>query len=929
MQLGKHIPEQLKQRIRAALPQKHEPFLKRVVMWTFLGAIAAFLAGLFIFTLAIVVLSIGLPDVRDFDKLAGIESTVIYDRDGGTLYTIHGEENRKYVPFDQISPLLRNATISIEDDEFYSHSGFDIPGITAGFLHEIFGIGRRRGGSTITQQLAKNAFLSSQRSYLRKLKELILAIRLERAYDKNKILELYLNRIPYGNNAYGAEMASKVYFGKSAKDLTLAESVILASLPQAPTYYSPYGPNAYSKLEREFDPALLKNNMPKTVLDLRTEDYTTGLIGKDIELSPADRIYVPGRTDLVLRRMTDLNFITEEERKATIAELQHTDFKKYGERFRAAHFIFYVRSLLEQQFGKDVVAQGGLHVYTTLDPKLQETAETLVSEQIKKDKDSRGVSSAALFSMDTKTGEILAMVGSPDYFDTAGHGSVNHVFAKRQPGSSFKPIVYAKAFLNRYAPATVIYDTPTNFGSNYIPQNFEGQFHGPMSIRKALGQSRNIPALKAYFMAGQQEEIVNLATKLGITTLDPKGNYGPPLAIGAGNVRLVDMVQAFSAFANNGIKRDFHTILKVVDREDTVLYERKPEDNKNEEVLDPQVAYLINSVLSDKSVYLGANLNVPGHTTAAKTGTSNKELSPVKILPGDLWTIGYSPSVITGVWAGNSDGSATKVNADGYTVAAPIWSKFMTAALKEKPDESFPVPPGIKWITVSKASGKLPSADTPKNEVISEVFASFSVPTESDDIYKQLEVNTEDNLLPNAYTPKDFVKKRLFMNHHDPISDFPRWAIGIRDWVKNVRSKNASYPDFPPTEESKMFTAETAKKQPTIQITYPSTFSTISDTSVRVTVSVNAPHGIDRVVFILDDRRTPNSIQKKAPYMGVIKFNKNTKEGKHIITAKVYDKLGYTAEAKIEIQYQKPAEPLPDAPPEDTTIPADETAPSP
>ncbi len=876
MKLGHELRENLKRHIQAAIPQPHESRWKRVFAWIILGGLAFALSVLLIFTLLVAFLAIGLPDVRNFDKLAGIESTIIYDREGGILYTIHGEENRKYVPLSEISPYLQQATIAIEDDQFYEHSGFDIPGIAKGALYEIFGIGGRRGGSTITQQLAKNAFLSSKRTYTRKLKELILSIRLERAYDKNKILELYLNRIPYGNNAYGAEMATKMYFGKMAKDLTLGEASILAALPKAPTFYSPYGPNLYSKSEGG-------------------TDYTIGLIGT---------AQIPGRADIVLKRMNELGFINDDKQLTALDEIRHIAFQKYREVIKAPHFVFYIKTLLEEQFGKDVMAQGGLQVYTTLDPKLQTVAETAIAEQIKFSKDAHGVSNAALFSLNAKTGEILSMVGSADYFDEEAHGNVNHVFAKRQPGSSFKPFVYAKAFLNGYGPATVLYDTPTNFGSNYKPQNYDGIFQGPMSIRRALGQSRNIPALKAYFLAGQQEEIINLANKMGVESLNPKGDFGPPLALGASEVKLAEMVQAFSVFANDGIKHDYYSILKVANKQGDTLYERKPEDLREEAVLDPQVAYLINNILSDKSVYLGGRLDVAGHTTAVKTGTSNKEITPVKILPSNLWTIGYTPQIVTGVWAGNSDGSPLKPAADGYNVAAPVWSKFMTAALQGQPNEDFSRPLGIKSVVVSKASGKLPSSDTPDGYKISEIFASFSVPTEIDDIYKQIEVNEKDNLLPNAYTPKEYIQKKTFFNHHDPITYFPSWFAGIKEWVATRQTENPNFIGFPPMEETKMFAADTAQNVPTIQITSPAAFATITEGKVSVEVKVEAKNGADRVVFFLDDRKVPSSTKHKEPFTGTVKFPADLKAGSHTITAKVFDKVGYVSEAKIEIKYE-------------------------
>lgn len=905
MKFARNIHEKMKEHVRLALPAGHEPLWKRLTVWLLLSFVALAVAGFFILTLLIAVMSIGLPDVRNFDELAGTESTIIFDRDGGILYTIHGEENRKYVLLNEISPFLQKATIAIEDDEFYSHSGFDIPGLTKAALYELFGIGVQRGGSTITQQLAKNAFLTRKRSYIRKLKELIISIRLERAYEKDKILELYLNRIPYGSNAYGAELAAKMYFGKSASELDLAESAILASLPQAPSYYSPHGPHVYSELDAEINPENFSGELPKTIQDLNENDYTKGLIGRKIEFSATDSLYLPGRTDVVLARMQELEFITEEEKQAALKKIQDIDFQKYKETIRAAHFVFYIRQQLEEMFGKDVVAQGGLQVYTTLDPKLQSAAEEYVTAQIEISKKAHGVSTAALLSVETKTGQILSMVGSADFFDEEAHGNVNHVFAKRQPGSSFKPIVYAKAFLNRYSPATVIYDTPVNFGNNYKPKNYDGTFQGPMTIRRALGQSRNIPALKTYFLAGQENEIVELARKLGIESLNIGGNYGPPLAIGAGEVRLSEMVQAFSVFAAGGIKREHYAILKVVDREGDTLYDRNEKPDKSQEVLDPQVAYLINDVLSDSSVNLGMRLNLPGHDAAVKTGTSNKEITPVKILPSNLWTIGYTPHIVTGVWAGNSDGTPTSLNADGYNVAAPIWQNFMIKAHEGREREEFARPEGIKTVVVSKASGKLPSADTPEDGKVSELFASFSVPTEIDDIYKQVEVNERDNLLPNEYTPKEYIKKKVFMNHHDPITDYPSWLSGIREWIAETRKDNPAFPDFPPKEVTTQFDATGAAGAPVIQILSPAAFSTISGKSIFVKVQVDASHGVEKVLYFLDDRETASAVERKPPYKGKILFGSRTEKGQHTITARVYDKLGYTNEAKVQVQLEK------------------------
>ncbi|PIQ77878.1 hypothetical protein COV82_02415 [Candidatus Peregrinibacteria bacterium CG11_big_fil_rev_8_21_14_0_20_46_8] len=903
--MGK-FSDNLKKHVHRAMPAHHEPLWKRIIIWLLLLAIAGMLAGFFVFTLAVAILSIGLPDVRDFNQLAGVESTVIYDREGGILYTIHGEENRQYVPLEEISPLLQKATISIEDDQFYTHSGFDIPGILRGLAHEITGFGARRGGSTITQQLAKNAFLSPKRVYTRKMKELILSIRLERAYDKEKILELYLNRIPYGNNAYGAELASRVYFDKSAKDLTLAEASILASLPKAPSFFSPFGPNVFSSLNIDFD-GIEAEKLPRNIADLGERDFTLGLIGREISFSEDHKLYIPGRTDLVLKRMEDLGFIVEEERRAALADLQELDFKKHRISIKAPHFVFYIRALLEEEFGKEVVEQGGLQVYTTIDPKLQELGEELVAETIEAKREQHNVSHGALLSLDAETGQILAMVGSADYFDENG-GSINHVFSLRQPGSSFKPLVYAKAFLNRYSPATVLYDVDTNFGAGYRPDNFDGKFLGPMSIRYALAQSRNIPALKAYFLAGQQEEIIPFVEKLGVTSLNPNGDYGPPLAIGTGETTLAQMVTAFSVFANEGKLRDMYGIIKVVDRDGDTLVEHFPDETPPKEVLDPQVAYLISSILSDTSINLGPRLTVPGHAAAAKTGTSNKEISANKILPSNAWTIGYTRQVVTGVWAGNSNGEPMKIGGGGYNTASPIWHPFMIAAHEGLENKPWRKPSEIKEVTVSRATGLLPGPLTPDHYKTKEEVASFAIPTETEDVFVRTKVNTLDGLLPTPQTPEEYIEERLFMNHKDPIDTFALWGQAIRGWVAAASKSNPEILPFPPTETTPIFTEETLKNKPTIQITSPSAFSTISGAKVPVKVKVKAPHGVEKVQFFRDDRSLPYTTERDAPYTGFVRFGGSVDEGKHLIRARVYDSIGFFDEAVIEVDWEEEEE---------------------
>ncbi|MFC1810907.1 transglycosylase domain-containing protein, partial [Patescibacteria group bacterium] len=437
--------------------------LKKIAILILASFLTLFLAGVIIITILIATLSVGLPDVRDIDKLSVAQSTTIYDREGNVLYVKHGEENRKYVPFEEISQDLVDATVSIEDDEFWDHKGFDIPGLIKAGLHEVFGVGAQRGGSTITQQYVKNAFLTSERSYTRKIKELILAVRLEQAYDKQTILELYLNKIPYGNNAYGIQKAAEIYFDKDAKDLDVAESAMLAGLPQAPSYYNPYGSNKLSELLIPVED-LEKRNLTDSTKLTNGIDYKMGLIGKGYQYENGDGLYIPGRADIILRKMYTDGLITSDEKDEAWSKLQNLELEKHITKIDAPHFVFLVIEQLEEKYGKEVVEQGGLQVYTTIDPELQEIAEIAVEEGAANNA-RFNATNASLVSIDPDNGQIVAMVGSKDYYDEEIDGNVNIATAYRQPGSSFKPYVYAQAFYNRYSPGNIIYDVRTQFGA--------------------------------------------------------------------------------------------------------------------------------------------------------------------------------------------------------------------------------------------------------------------------------------------------------------------------------------------------------------------------------------------------------------------------------------------------------------------------------
>lgn len=899
------------------------------------ATIAALIVGFtIIMILLIAVLSIGLPDVRDLDKLGVSQSTTIYDREGNVLYVKHGGENREYVTYNQISANVVNATVAIEDDQFWTHPGFDPVGIMRAGVNDVFHLGAKQGGSTITQQYIKNAFLSPEKSFIRKIKELILAVRLEQTYDKKKIMELYLNKIPYGSNAYGIEKASQVFFNKHAKDLDVAESAILASIPKAPTYYSPYGDHAYSIITKTFTPSELARRNIKTESDLHDDEFDRGLIGANIKLDDAHTVYVQGRTDVVLKTMEKFNYIDEAQKKAALFQLQKLKFNEYHDQIKYPHFVIYILKQLEAKYGKEVVEQGGLKVYTSIDPKLQDVAMQIVADSTKINAEKFNTKNASLVAVDPKTGEILAMVGSRNYFDKEIEGAMNIATdSYRQPGSSFKPFVYAQAFYNRYSPGSIVFDTELRLGDQ-TPKDFDGKFRGPMSIRSALGQSRNIPAIKAYFLAGGTEPILQLAEKMGIH-FDPRQSredLGWTMALGSDGVKLLDMVSAFGVFANGGVRHEPVSILKVQNATGDTFEEWKLEDGT--EVLDPQIAYLINSILSDTSVRLGENLTIPGQINAAKTGTSNRQ-DKGKYFPHDLWAMGYTTKLVAGVWAGNNRDTEGNLStsADGYNVSAPIWKKFMIEALKDKPSENFPVPPEIQKQTISKITGKLAGPNTPINQQITEVFANFAVPTRVDENTTTVNIDTRNKKLANEYCPAQYVQKVTYQTLHD-IAPYPEWERDAQAWMSQYGANLLGTQQFseelpsitafgdPPIVTSELCTAQGYNSKPAISIIQPvnDQLFNVGD-NITVQVLASGQNGIQKVEFYLDDKF--NYFADQPPYQGNVRLPKveNSGSNHHTITAKAIDNNGYTTEAVIQITTGKPGNPPPVEPPPTQEIP--------
>lgn len=849
-----------------------------------------------------------LPNPGELRELNLTESTLIMDREGNLLYAVHGEENRKSLDeLNDISPWLVDATIAIEDDQFYDHMGIDIPALVKAVLSEV-GIGTPRGGSTITQQFVKNTFLSSEHSYKRKFQEIIMSLMVEFKFSKDEIMLMYLNAIPYGSNAYGIELAAERYFEKTAKDLTLSEAAILASIPKAPTRYSPYGNYRHTTLHFELTEEYLGDRVITGEADLAYDEWTRGLIGQTFTNPDSSTFYIKGRSDLVLDRMLELGTITQAQYDEALEGIKTIEFVPYKETIKAPHFVLWVKQQLEEKYGTAVVEQGGLKVYTTLDPDYQEAAETAVEDYKESNTTNYGATNDALVSIHPETGQILAMVGSSDYFDDEIEGQVNMITSYRQPGSSFKPFVYALAFLNQYSPATVLYDVPTRFGTDE-PDNYDGSFMGPISIRTALAMSRNIPAAKAYFMAGQEEAITPFVNKLGMESVREDGDYGWPLALGTAEVTPLELAEAYMVLAAGGVHTEPTAILKVENADGDVLEMWEEAELERTQVLDEQVAFLINDILSDPNVNLGGNVRIAALDNAAKTGTSNKELDNGNILPNNAWLAAYTPSLVTVTWSGNADGTVMKSNATGYSTAAPIWKSYMTNILDRLEPTSWPRPEGIKEYAVSKASGKLASSNTPSDMITTEVFASFAIPTEVDNSYQTVKIESISGRLATEYSPEEFVTEESFRIHRSVLADeWPTWQEDILRWAAGLEGGDQSL--VPPSDfASDIHNAITAANAPQISITSPLSLSAIDASDppeIEVDILSNG-NGLKEVVYLVNDNITYRT--STAPYSGVIRIPTTAREGTILeITAKVYDEYGYSGKSSIQLRIGDPDE---------------------
>jgi membrane peptidoglycan carboxypeptidase len=834
------------------------------------------LAGGGLIILYFLFLWITLPDISDARKLLPNLSSVIVDRNNVELYRLYEEENRTIIPADDIPDHMKKAIVAIEDERFYERGCLDIQAIARVFYR----FGQAGGASTLTRQLARNALdLKGDNLINRKLKEVILGCQLEAEYEKDELLGLYLNWIPFGQNAYGIELASRTYFNKSAKELTLAESAIMAALPQAPSYYSPYGQHVRTTVTPGAVERIVNESITETS-DFRDEEFQIGLMG-DYVGTGATFVYIGGRTDQVLRNMQNLGYIKEEERVAALKTLETIEFKQSRENIRAPHFVLWVKSQVEELLSDGaetgIISQGGLTIETTLDWEMQQIAESLIAAKHPGIASTYGANNAAMISVETGTNRILTYVGNADYNDEEHDGKVDMARAPRQPGSSFKPFVYTTMFEKGYAPASVLYDVPTKIGQEQ-PQNFDGGFWGLMNVRRALGASRNIPAIKAYFIAGEEDEILELVTRLGVTTpsrlreeyreTNPDFNYGWPLALGAAETPLLEMVQGYATIANGGVYKPLVSISRIKDRRGNILYESDVSDDGTQ-AIDPRIAYQITSVLSDAGARPGeywANvLSVPGIQTAAKTGTSNKCLKRddngncTDRKPDNMWTMGFTPNIVTGIWMGNANAEALSPKAESLNLVSPIWKDYMVRANKlvENPKTSFAQPSGLVQPQISTLSGQLPTECTPVAYRKADIFLSDRAPTEADPACIRLTVDRVTGLLASPECPAEAAEERSFFNPQELLSDrFPQWQESVRAWARGAGGSGGNMPlPLAPIEKCSLSLTPGRTQKPTMSIEFPSNGGGASYPSFQVQLDYSVGSKVQEIRVELDGKQ--------------------------------------------------------------------------
>lgn len=739
------------------------------------------------------ILWINLPSYIDITSQRYIQSSKIYDRTGKVLlYEFSGDQKRTVVSQEDIPDIARKAALAIEDHNFYNHGAIEPKSIVRAVIYDVMHPGEWQGGSTITQQLARNAFLTTKKTIDRKISEIVLSYKLEKIYTKDQILTMYLNQIPYGLQIYGIESAAQTYFGKSAKDLDLAQAAILAAIIQSPSRLSPYGSH----------------------IDL-----------------------LKARQERVLDNMVKYGWATKTE--AEEAKTEKLVYQPQANSMLAPHFVYYALDQLSDRYTEDDLINDGYSIITTLDADLQSKAEELVSKYSQTNKEA-GVGNMALVAEDPKTGEILSMVGSSDYYDVNNQGNFNAALGIRQPGSAFKPFAYLEAFKKGYLPTTILWDVPTNFSTGatpYIPQNYDSLYHGAVDMRHALAQSLNIPAVKTLYLADIGDTI-DLATKLGITTLTKKpSDYGLALVLGGGGVKLVDMVAAYSTLSQEGVKINQSSILEIKDSRGQVIYQRPTPTA--ETIIEPEPVRVLNDVLSDNEArypIFAANtpLQVTGYKVAVKTGTSQDYR--------DAWTVGYTPTITVGVWGGNNDYSPAKVGGSGERITASCWHDFIVAAINKLGAGSFN-PPQI--VSVNK-------------------------PMFNDDalVTRQVNIDRTTGQVAGPFTNQNNIEVRTYQEVHsilyyvdksDPTGPIPNnpqndpqywnWEGPVLNWASRNIPNFQSYNQTPPNTSN---TPPADAKAPTVTIEYPKDGDYIN-TDFTVEASINSSYPISQVSLYLND----------------------------------------------------------------------------
>jgi len=826
---------------------------KKIGFWTLITILSLGLLAILAMSITLAWISRSLPDPNSLIQRDVAQTTKIFDRSGEhLLHEIHGEENRTLMQIKDLPSYVPHASVAIEDKNFYNHHGISWRGLLRAFFVNTIKGQRISGTSTLTQQLIKNAVLTNERSLTRKAKEILLSLQIERVFTKDQILQLYLNEIPYGPVVYGIESAAHYYFGKSAKDLTIDEAALLAAVPQAPDLYSPYG---------------------------------TGTRGDNRDL-------LVGRQHYILDQMAEQSYITKDEAEAAkkIKTLKKLISRKEFN-IAAPHFVRYVQGQLNEKYGQTNVERKGYKVITTLDWDKQVIAE----EEVRKGVDERGpkfgFNNGALISIDPKTGQVLAMVGSKDFSNKQIEGEFNVTLSPRQPGSSFKPIVYAAAFEKGYTPEMTLWDVNTTFKTdvgNYDPKNYDFKEHGPISARSALQGSLNIPAVKMLYLTGVSR-VLDFADKLGYTTLSDRSRFGLALVLGGAEVKLIDHANAYAAFANQGKQFPIASILKVEDADGITVDEWK--SSEGNQIVDRDASLRITDVLADNNarayVFGSKNfLTLPNRPAATKTGTTNNFK--------DAWTMGYTPNLVAGVWVGNNNNTEMKRGADGSQIAAPIWQNFMKRALEKMPVEKFTPPPTIDTtkpiltgkateirVKIDKISGKLASDVTPLEFVEERVYREG---------HNELwYLDKDDPRGPAPTRPQD-----------DP--QFNNWESSVQAWVTKSKWNTTS---TPPTEYDDVHTPDA---KPSISIWSPVQNETWSGRKGTVSVSPTAKRRIIRIDVSSEGQILGSTTIE--PWTIPIQLPNTMEKGFHDLIVTAVDDVGNRATATVTINLNADSEPI-------------------